>query len=777
MTLKRILVVLFSSLLLALRFNGLAQTASTGDSLLYYLGNISNADDTSRIIGAFIWLKKSPESELGNEKVLAAIERLESRVDEIDYYDLVTSYFTRLISFNTASANAISIALSERWLQKHEMPVTNYGRYTYLSVFRDLRIPYRNSGNLAKAIEYFSAAEKKFQSANDSMGISIVTNVLSGIYYRTGMLERCKYYQLKSISYLNDKQEDYALHQSALLYGVSGKVNRYSVLGSFYIANNQPAIAVGYLNEALRYFQLLKEPMYMTDVPFLFLQMARCKTMEKSDSSSYYYDRALKYMQDYSSNGFEYAAYYQERGLDFFYKNHLDSAKHYILKSRQLRDSLNIPVSGVFGELTPAYNMALILLKQNKAAEAAAILQPEIAAIRQQNNKNLLLMELTLAADAWFHAGKSDKAYQVLLEALSVKEEITSSENSARTLSFEVEKKIQESEKTILSLDAQNKNNRKVKLYLIGMVSLLGLLAIGLSIFYRNKKRNNRELSLKNERLAFTLQKLQATQTQLIQSEKMASLGELTAGIAHEIQNPLNFVNNFSELNQELASELVEEAEKGNTEIVKQIAADIKSNAEKINHHGKRADSIVKGMLQHSRSSSGQKEFTDINALCDEYLRLAYHGWRAKDHSFNAKFETQFDESVGKINVIPQDLGRVILNLINNAFFAVNERNARGEANYEPTVSVTTSFSPLPGRGVGGEVNISISDNGTGIPASLVDKIFQPFFTTKPTGQGTGLGLSLSYDIIKAHGGEIRLDSEEGRGTAFIITLPINQLS
>ncbi|MBP6590705.1 MAG: two-component sensor histidine kinase [Chitinophagaceae bacterium] len=302
---------------------------------------------------------------------------------------------------------------------------------------------------------------------------------------------------------------------------------------------------------------------------------------------------------------------------------------------------------------------------------------------------------------------------------------------------------------------------------------MLGLLAAGLAVFYRNKRKTNRELSLKNERLAFTLQKLQATQTQLIQSEKMASLGELTAGIAHEIQNPLNFVNNFSELNQELATELVEEADKGNTDLVKQIAADIKGNAEKINQHGKRADGIVKGMLQHSRSSSGQKELTDINALCDEYLRLAYHGWRAKDHSFNAKFETHFDASLDKINVIPQDLGRVILNLINNAFFAVNERNTRGEANYEPTVSVTTSLSPLPGRGVGGEVSISIRDNGTGIPAAVVEKIFQPFFTTKPTGQGTGLGLSLSYDIIKAHGGNIRVETAEGKGTEFIIELPV----
>ena len=266
---------------------------------------------------------------------------------------------------------------------------------------------------------------------------------------------------------------------------------------------------------------------------------------------------------------------------------------------------------------------------------------------------------------------------------------------------------------------------------------------------------------------------LRSTQAQLIQSEKMASLGELTAGIAHEIQNPLNFVNNFSEVSRELLDEMKTAIDKDEKEEAKEIANDVIQNMEKILHHGKRADGIVKGMLQHSRSSSGQKELTDINALCDEYLRLAYHGWRAKDHSFNARFETVFDETIGKINVVPQDLGRVILNLINNAFFAVNERNARGEANYQPTVSVTTLLSPLPGRGVGGEVIISIRDNGTGIPASVVEKIFQPFFTTKPTGQGTGLGLSLSYDIVKAHGGELKVETKEGEGSEFIISLAV----
>lgn len=273
-----------------------------------------------------------------------------------------------------------------------------------------------------------------------------------------------------------------------------------------------------------------------------------------------------------------------------------------------------------------------------------------------------------------------------------------------------------------------------------------------------------------------SLEELKATQAQLIQSEKMASLGELTAGIAHEIQNPLNFVNNFSEVSKELLDEMKEEMEKGNYDDAKEIADDVIHNMEKINHHGKRADAIVKGMLQHSRSSTGQKELTDINALCDEYLRLAYHGLRAKDKTgstprFNAGFETDFDTSLPKINLVPQEIGRVILNLINNAFYAVNEKSKHGIAGYKPEVIVKTrSSAPLPDKE--GEVEIQVTDNGSGIPQNIMDKIFQPFFTTKPTGQGTGLGLSLAYDIVKAHGGELKAETQADSGTTFSIRLP-----
>jgi signal transduction histidine kinase len=247
----------------------------------------------------------------------------------------------------------------------------------------------------------------------------------------------------------------------------------------------------------------------------------------------------------------------------------------------------------------------------------------------------------------------------------------------------------------------------------------------------------------------------------------MASLGQLTAGIAHEIQNPLNFVNNFSELNTELIDEMQQEMDKGNLADAKSIANDIKDNEQKINHHGRRADSIIKSMLQHSQSRAGVKEYTDINKLANEYFRLAYEGFKAKDKEFNATMNTDFDHSIVSINIIPQDIGRVLLNLYNNAFYAVMEKKKSAETVYEPTVSVST-------KKINDKIEIRVKDNGNGIPQKVVDKIFQPFFTTKPTGVGTGLGLSLSYDIVKAHGGEIKVNTSEGEFTEFVVQLLVS---
>ena len=301
----------------------------------------------------------------------------------------------------------------------------------------------------------------------------------------------------------------------------------------------------------------------------------------------------------------------------------------------------------------------------------------------------------------------------------------------------------------------------KIRTY--SLLSVLAVLSIiGLILYGNNRQKQKANVVLEN-----TLFQLKSTQNQLIQSEKLASLGELTAGIAHEIQNPLNFVNNFSEVSSELIGEMNTELEKGDIDEAKEIANDLKQNLEKINHHGKRASSIVKGMLEHSRTSTGLKELTDINTLADEYLRLAYLGIRAKDNSFNSDYKTDFDENLPKIEVIPQDMGRVLLNLINNAFWAVNERSKKGEDGYEPKVTVSTQLI------ANSQVLIAIKDNGVGISETTKTKIFQPFFTTKPTGQGTGLGLSLAYDIVtKGHGGTMEVESVEREGTEFIVKLP-----
>ena len=371
----------------------------------------------------------------------------------------------------------------------------------------------------------------------------------------------------------------------------------------------------------------------------------------------------------------------------------------------------------------------------------------------------------TILASIYKLRNKPDSAFKYQGLAMAAKDSLNESESLKKYLniSFEEQFRLQELEKD--KIQFRNKVRTNVMLAGIGISLLLAI------IFYRNVRQRQKAKA----KIEVAYNELKETQHQLIQREKMASLGELTSGIAHEIQNPLNFVNNFSDVNAELIEELKAEALKGNQEEVIAIANDIKANEEKINHHGKRADSIVKGMLQHSRTNSGQKELTDINALADEYLRLAYHGLRAKDKSFNANFKTDFDHTVGKVNIIPQDIGRVILNLINNAFYAVDEKKKKSGDGYEPLVIVSTKTVKPPLEGLEAKVEISVKDNGNGIPHKILDKIFQPFFTTKPTGQGTGLGLSLSYDIItKGHGGELKVETKEGEGSEFIVQLPAN---
>lgn len=368
----------------------------------------------------------------------------------------------------------------------------------------------------------------------------------------------------------------------------------------------------------------------------------------------------------------------------------------------------------------------------------------------------LSLSILDSALQDYKQAYKHYKLYTLYRD--SVINEGTATKLAQAKMTYEFEKKEALVKAVQDKKDAEAKRTRNFQYTVIGLILMLAIF-----LFWNNRQKQRSKAKIEK-----AYSELKSTQAQLIQSEKMASLGELTAGIAHEIQNPLNFVNNFSEVSSELLDEMKQVIDKGDMEEVKSIAGDVKQNLEKILHHGKRADGIVKGMLQHSRFSSGQKELTDINILADEYLRLAYHGLRAKDKTFNAAMETGYDDNIGLINIIPQDIGRVILNLITNAFYAVSEKKRQQAEGYEPIVSVST-------KKVNGKIEIKVSDNGNGIPEKILDKIFQPFFTTKPTGQGTGLGLSLSYDIVtKGHGGELKVETAERKGTTFIISLPVN---
>ncbi|MCZ4410064.1 ATP-binding protein [Cryomorphaceae bacterium 1068] len=371
----------------------------------------------------------------------------------------------------------------------------------------------------------------------------------------------------------------------------------------------------------------------------------------------------------------------------------------------------------------------------------------------------------TLISKIYDKMGMPDSALVYLRRSAVLKDSLITEEKknlmAFQNIGFGQKYKVQELEKEKIETKAE------IRTYSLG-AGIAVFLIVALLLFRNNQVRRkaNAVLGEQKKNVEETLVELKSTQSQLIQAEKMASLGELTAGIAHEIQNPLNFVNNFSEVSNELIDEMKDEMSNGDVDEAKELANDIKQNLEKITHHGKRADAIVKGMLAHSRSGKGEKVLTNLNALAEEYLKLAYHGLRAKDKSFNADFKTDFDPDLPKVNVVPQDIGRVLLNLINNAFQACADRSQRAEHEYKPTVTIKTELT------ANGQQLIAISDNGPGIPPDIKDKIFQPFFTTKPTGQGTGLGLSLSYDIVKAHGGKLEVESELGKGSTFFITLP-----
>jgi signal transduction histidine kinase len=479
-------------------------------------------------------------------------------------------------------------------------------------------------------------------------------------------------------------------------------------------------------------------------------------TSKKIDSALYYETKALKLTEQTGYKRYA-GSILINLGRIYMAMGKKEVAVDYFKKAMEV----SMKQSYLRGIVATNLYLADIYFQAGKRDSSIHFTYNAFSVAKDLNSPDLLLRSYNALAAFYKSAGVTDSLVKYQQLIIKINDSIF---NVKQIQQFEnIDFDQQQREREIEDAKKAYKIRLQVSILLAGLVVFL-LLAI---FFWRNnrqRKKSNILLQQKNKEIEIALQNLKATQAQLIQSEKMSSLGELTAGIAHEIQNPLNFVNNFSEVNTELIAEIEQEINDGNLDKVRSMVVDLRNNEERINYHGKRADVIVKGMLQHSRKSTGVKEPTDLNALADKYLRLSYLSVCAKNKSFNATIKKDFDERIGNINLIPQDIGRALINLFTNAFYAVMEKEKSAGNSYEPTIAVTT-------RSINNTVQLSVSDNGNGISKNVLDKIFQPFFTTKPAGEGTGLGLSLCYDVIKAHGGEIKVETKEGEGSEFIMIL------
>jgi len=585
-------------------------------------------------------------------------------------------------------------------------------------IFEYMGVIYRNQGHYGESLEFLFKAVTLSQQTGSSENEAIQHYQVGVTYKYLGNFEKALDALFKSISI--HKENKNRLYQS---YPIN-------VIGSIYFENNDYAQALEYYKEGLAMRQefgdKLGEAGSLDNLAITYLKL------EEYTQAIDYGKRSLAISKSTGDKRSEASAL-QHLAEIYEKTGDTEQAEKYCNESLQIRKST--------GDKKGEGEILLFLARINKRdAHKVLELLKRALMIAEEIKAMSLLSETRLALYKYYLQQEDFKeAVQQLDLHMQLEKDLQKNAISQKVQNIEMSRKAEETQKEADAMGRQNKELTEL----------------------------NQKIEKQKQELEATLTELKAAQAQLIQSEKMASLGELTAGIAHEIQNPLNFVNNFSEVSNELLDEMKEEVEKGNYDAVKTITDDVKQNLVKILHHGKRADGIVKGMLQHSRTSSGQKELTDINVLADEYLRLAYHGLRARDKTFNAAMQTDYDESINLIKIIPQDIGRVILNLITNAFYAVTERKKIQRENFEPVVTVIT-------RKANDKIEVSVKDNGTGIPRKVLDKIFQPFFTTKPTGQGTGLGLSLSYDIVKAHGGELKVETKEGEGSTFIISIPIN---
>ena len=752
---KPILKILFLLLLPAL---AIAQQSRVDSAInLLNKSNTAKGLDSLSFKAALELISTAVLTDVQINQIEKAALQLKQATDEELCYYIKTSILRSLSTSDKFKA----IDYGHQNLKQLEARATSQSKFLYRYFLMLLRVPYRTSSKLAEGFPFYTKQLNQFKLQNDSAAISACYFVLGGFYRTIGLYETAIYHMKNSIRYADSSITIYRPFNEGIYEGKQAWINNTGALADFYSLKGNYDAAINYGFTALKKTIDLNKSLTIKSnsntLAYYFALWGTAKILaNQTDSLDYYFPIA-----DSSVITDEHKVLVaQTRALYKMHMNHFSEADS-LLQYCQKMDKTFAMASGVYSNIIqPDYYLALLRIKQKRYDEAAALILIDMDRVKVIRTNRL--RGFKLLAEIYQQTGKAEKANQAYQAFINLKDSILSDQEKFRTISFETEQQINDNEIAISKLESANKLSAQSRNFTIGIAALLLVLAG--SIYYRFQSKKKANVVLEE-----TLTDLKSTQSQLIQSEKMASLGELTAGIAHEIQNPLNFVNNFSEVNKELVDEMQAELRAGKIDDAIEISNDIKANEEKINHHGKRAGDIVKGMLQHSRSSSNQKEPTNINALADEYLRLAYHGLRAKDKTFNATMKTDFDETIGNINIIPQDIGRVILNLITNAFYAAPLPPEGGFPDpdyvHSPTVWVST-------KKVGDKVLISVKDNGPGIPQKILDKIFQPFFTTKPTGQGTGLGLSLSYDIVKAHGGELKVETKEAEGSEFIIQLP-----
>lgn len=694
----------------------------------YVLSNGQNAETDSliRVAG-----KEKNDSLKVNALISLAIENSQSAPDKSLEYAEKAREIASKINFKNGEAYAY------KWLGI----VSNY------------------KGNYYDALLNSNKSLDIFEALHDTVGTSNLLSNLGSFYADKGEDSKAVEYYLRSLD---------------LAKQIENKLRIETALGNIgVIYSKNPATD----DKALDYyFQALPYAIEVNDtasIGILYTNIGEVYVAQGNlDEAERYYDTAVNVCK--GTSGVAYT--YNDLGKLARLKKDFKAAQNYFEKGYNIAKQYNSSID----ILQSLIGKAQLQLATEKTSDAIVSFKEALTLGNTLDSPPELKDVYSGLASAYqkLRDYKNALFFQRKLNDLYDSENQKKVSFSTATLEYALELQKQSGKIAVLMKENKLQELSLSKERFVRNVSIAGLaaliiFAIVLLFNIRQRKRLNKvllsqktEIEAQKASVEKALIELKSTQAQLIQAEKMASLGELTAGIAHEIQNPLNFVNNFSEVNQELIQELKDEMSKGNLDEAHIIADDIQKNEQKIYHHGKRAGGIVKGMLQHSRISTGQKELTDINNLCDEYLRIAYHSYGAKDKNFKPELKTRFDKTIQKINIVPQEIGRVLSNLINNAFYALSQKSKEEGSAFKPMIAIETKESL-------NRLYITVSDNAGGIPDSIKEKIFQPFFTTKPTGSGTGLGLSLSYDIVKAHGGEIKVESKVGEGTAFIIQLPL----